>query len=99
MKSPPLNIESPKSKTKGKPLPQMPVYPSGVRGYTGRGFFLSSNPPFRVSGRALPPRYPFKKGVFRGFPGVSPGLDLIILQHRFSPVGAEKWANISSILS
>jgi len=81
MKSPPLNIESLASEIKGQLLPQMPVYPSGVRGYTGRGSFLPSDPLSKVPGRALPPRYPLKKGVFRGFPGASPELDLIILQH------------------
>jgi len=81
MKSPPLNIESLGSKIKGQLLLHMPVYPSGVQGYTGRGFFLPSNPPLKVPGRVLPPRYPLKKGIFRGLPGASPGLDLIILQH------------------
>lgn len=81
MKSPPLNIESPAGEIRGLLLPQMPVYPSGVRGYTGRGSFLPSNSLSKVPGRALPPRHPLKKGGFWGFPGASPGLDLIILQH------------------
>ena len=81
MKSPPLNIESPAGEIRGQPLPQMPVYPSGLRGYTGRVSFSPFSPLSKVPGWGVPPRHPLKKGVFRGFPGDSPGLDLIILQH------------------
>jgi len=81
MKSPPLNIESPASEIRGQLLPQMPVYPSGVRGYTERGSFSPFSPLSKVPGWGGPPRHPLKKGGFWGFPGASPGLDLIILQH------------------
>jgi hypothetical protein len=82
MKLHPLKIKSPAAEIRGQPLPQMPVYPSGLRGYTGRVTLPSSDPHSKVPGRVGPPRHPLKKGDFWGFPGASPGLDLIILQHR-----------------
>ena len=82
MKSPLLNIQFSGGEIRGQPLPQMPVYPSGLRGYTGRVILPPSDPQSKVPGRVDPPRYPLKKGDFGGFPGASPGLDLIILQHR-----------------
>jgi hypothetical protein len=72
MKSPISKTEFPASEIRGQPLPQMPVYPSGVRGYTGRASFPPSNRPSRAPGRADPPRYPLKKGGFSGASGGFP---------------------------
>jgi hypothetical protein len=80
MKSPPPKIES--LEAKGQPLPQMPVYPSGLRGYTGRELFRPSPVHRRSRGGRSLPGILLKRGLFWGSPGASPGLDLIILQHR-----------------
>jgi len=62
-------------------LSSMPVYPSGLRGYTGRALFSRAMPASKMPGRCPLPGILLKRGVFWGFPGVSPGLNLITLQH------------------
>lgn len=74
MKSPPLNIESLASEIKGQPLPQMPVYPSGVRGYTGRGSFLPPTLYQRCRGGRSLPGILLKREFFGGSRGLPPGL-------------------------
>jgi hypothetical protein len=59
-----------------------PVYPSGLREYTGRALYLSSMPTPLVPGRCPLPGILLKRGGFLGVPGASPGLNLITLQHR-----------------
>lgn len=60
------------------------VYPSGLRGYTGRASFLPSMSTPTVPGRCPLPGILLKRGGFLGVPGASPGLNLITLQHRKS---------------
>jgi len=75
-----LNLES--VSIQGPVLSSTPVYPSGLRGYTGRGPDLAFLAPLNDTGEVPPPRYPLKKGLFPGVPGASPGLNLITLQHQ-----------------
>jgi hypothetical protein len=70
----------------------IPVHPSGLRGYTGRGSSSSSFlgrwgglRPGASRSEAVPPRHPPKRGSFGGSRGASPWLHLILLQDLISP--------------
>jgi hypothetical protein len=61
---------------RGVVLSSTPVYPSGLRGYTGRGISSSFDARSNGTGEVLPPRYPLKKGLFPGGPGGFPRAQL-----------------------
>ena len=65
----------------GPVLSSTPVYPSGLRGYTGRALFSQAMPASTMPGRCPLPGILLKRGVFGGSRGASPGLNLITLQH------------------
>jgi len=75
-----INLDS--VSIQGQVLSSTPVYPSGLRGYTGRGPFRAFFAPSMVPGRCPLPGILLKRGSFRGVPGASPGLNLITLQHQ-----------------
>lgn len=80
-----LRIEYRALKIRGQLLPQMPVSPSGLRGYTGRGVFFSTSPHRgHRGGRSVAGILP-KRAIFVGVQGASPLLNLIILQHLMFP--------------
>lgn len=61
---------------RGVVLSSTPVYPSGLRGYTGRGVIFSLDTRSNDTGEVPPPRYPLKKGLFPGGPGGFPRTQL-----------------------
>jgi len=60
----------------GPVLSSTPVYPSGLRGYTGRGVITRVDTRSNDTGEVPPPRYPPKKGLFPGGPGGFPRAQL-----------------------
>jgi hypothetical protein len=68
----------------GPVLSSTPVYPSGLRGYTGRALLSQAMPASVMPGRFPLPGILLKRGFFGGSRGASPGLNLITLQHRKS---------------
>lgn len=61
---------------RGVVLSSTPVYPSGLRGYTGRGVISGVDTRSNDTGEVPPPRYPLKKGLFPGGPGGFPRAQL-----------------------
>jgi hypothetical protein len=76
----PVNLDP--APIRGSVLSSTPVYPSGLRGYTGRALFFWAKPASTIPGRSPLPGILLKRGGFLGVPGASPGLNLITLQHR-----------------
>jgi len=69
-----INLDS--VSIQGQVLSSTPVYPSGLRGYTGRGVITRVDTRSNDTGEVPPPRYPPKKGLFPGGPGGFPRAQL-----------------------
>lgn len=62
--------------TQGQVLSSTPVYPSGLRGYTGRALFLRAKSTSTMPGRSPLPGILLKRGGFSGGPGGFPRAQL-----------------------
>jgi len=60
----------------GPVLSSTPVYPSGLRGYTGRALFSQAMPASTMPGRCPLPGILLKRGGFLGVPGGFPRAQL-----------------------